>query len=72
MRTQSKKITRMQERLQKLLDKGAVPVDEGLSKDLKETMRDAPEFVTIFWEQQLKAHTVKKASGMRWHPLLLR
>jgi len=29
-------------------------------------------FQHLFWEQQLKAASCKKAQGMRWHPLMIR
>ena len=29
-------------------------------------------FKALFWQQQLKAASVKKATGMRWHPLMIK
>jgi len=72
IRAQALKIGRLKERLNKILKTEAVPVDEELSNELKTSMKDAPAFVKIFWEQQQKAHAVQGASGMKWHPLLIR
>ena len=72
IRAQEVRLSRMRQRLDNMVGQESVPVDDDLSADLKNTFDKAPDFVRIFWEQQLKAHTVKGASGMKWHPLMIR
>ena len=40
------------------------------NKDKVESQDD--QFCKLFWEQQLKAKSVKGKQGMRWHPAIIR
>jgi len=64
----------IQKKLDKILMVNGIRVDDTINKDLLTIMNRQPgmteeeKFSSIFWEQQLKAATVKTAKGMRWHP----
>ncbi|KAJ1524634.1 hypothetical protein ONE63_011118 [Megalurothrips usitatus] len=70
-----KKLTRGQERMQELIQKKGVSVDQQLSGILTGIL-DNSEKVTpaqaIFLQQQVKASQQKNAAGMRWHPTMIR
>ena len=73
---------RLEERLKKAIDDFGEEVDGKLHDDLCSIMlqndsiireRFPPEsFCRLFWEQQKKAVQAKSASGVRWHPLIIK
>ena len=80
---QNQKVRRLQVKVQKLIAEAGVPVTESLHEDLKTSIEEKPpdkfedilpsgSFRRLFWEQQKKAFTSKKAKGMRWHQLIIR
>ena len=81
-RTLSKKIGRLEAKIDAAAEKAGVVVDEGMHRDITAIMKSesakvaskypANSFQHQFWEQQLKAASCKNARGMRWHPLMIR
>lgn len=81
-RTLSKKVSRLESKIQAATNKTGITVNDTLHEDLKEMMsatsamvqsRYPPgSFQRQFWEQQLKAASCKDTRGMRWHPLMVR
>ena len=72
-----RKISSLQARLDRLIELDGVKVDQlthsGLVAILKNNQENAPDtFSSIFWQQQLKAASVKDPKGMRWHPAVIR
>ena len=71
------KILNLQAKLDRLIQLDGVKVDQlthnGLVAILKNNKENTPEtFSSIFWQQQLKAASVKDPKGMRWHPAVIR
>lgn len=63
-----------------MIQEGGVTVDDTMCDDLLTIMKkhgsptnDASEckFKEIFWEQQLKAASLKDSRSMRWHPAII-
>ena len=62
--------------------KSGVYVDDELHNDLVATMKENsnsiagifPEesFANLFWQEQMKAASLKNSHQMRWHPLIIR
>ncbi|XP_052131084.1 uncharacterized protein LOC127751486 [Frankliniella occidentalis] len=70
-----KKIYRLQERMQEVLSKEGVQIDQSLSDDLLEILAQCESVSpaqSIFLQQQIKASQLKHAAGMRWHPTMIR
>ena len=80
MRLSKRKISTLQGRLDRLIEVDGVKVDgtthEGLLSILRGHQQtaaaSADTFSSIFWQQQLKATSVKGRNGMRWHPAIIR
>ena len=77
---QKKQIKRLQSSLNKLIQSDGIKVDETTNRDLlhimncnTSTVLSAEEkFQSLFWQQQLKASSVKGKQGVRWHPAIIR
>ncbi|KAE8738429.1 hypothetical protein FOCC_FOCC016093 [Frankliniella occidentalis] len=67
-------VRRLRERVRKALDSDGVEVDGGLHRELTATLRGQTlsDVQQIFLEEQVKASKVKKSSGVKWHPVMLR
>ena len=82
LRSVNRRIARLEARLEEAAATSGVTLDTQTHSDLKKIMDEnfqtildnyAPDsFVNIFWQQQMKAATVKSASSMRWHPLMVK
>ena len=80
VRLSKRRISDLQEQLDRLIQLNGVKVDQlthkGLLSILKthqQKMTDSGEtFSSIFWQQQLKAASVEGPKGMRWHPAIIR
>ena len=68
-----RKLDRLQARMQLLLSKEGVNLDNDVSKDLDDILKEAnlSEAQSLFLQQQLKASNAKKACGRRWHPCII-
>ena len=71
----------MKERIEKLLQRDGIRVDNETHSDLVSMMNNYSKavesdtsnpFRKIFWEQQLKATTLTSTRQMRWHPAIIR
>lgn len=72
-----KKIDQLQSKLENIIQKDGVTVDNALNKDLVDIMQSSPvdseeTFSSIFWKQQLKAAKAQSSKGIRWHPAIIR
>ncbi|KAK3915650.1 Transposable element P transposase, partial [Frankliniella fusca] len=69
-----KKLKRSHARMQELIQKEGVTLEESLSTDLMQLLKNhsITPAQSIFLQQQVKASQLKNASGMRWHPTLVR
>ena len=76
VRTKERKIQELRTKLLKTTNSFGVRVNEGVHKDLVSIMKQHPtnaeNFESIFWNQQLKAATLKSTRQMRWHPAMIR
>jgi len=72
IRKQAAQLKRLRERVAKMVGDEGITLDDGLEGDLSECFENADGLVKIFWEEQKKAHSVNKASGMKWHPFMIR
>ena len=79
VRLSRRKIRDLQYRLDRLIEVNGVKLDEqthdGLLSIMKRSQNKSTSnetFSDIFWQQQLKAASVKGKSGMRWHPAMIR
>lgn len=81
-RTAEKQVEKLKEKIQQLTQQQGDEVDTNLNADLLgilnenyEQIKQAyPEgsFPRLFWEEQLKAASVKEARQVRWHPLMIK
>ncbi len=81
-RNTKQKLTRLRARITLATEKSGVEVDEELHGDLKVIMKEnataichshsEDSFQRLFWEEQLKAASLRDARSMRWHPLLIK
>jgi len=81
-RVARQRIRRLEERLKRAIEKSGEVVDKGTHEGLCSIVSDSdasisenfpPEsFGRLFWEQQKKALQAKSASGIRWHPLMIK
>ena len=73
-----RKIPDLQERLDRAIQKDGVRLDECTSNGLTSILNkhnqylSSETFSSIFWQQQLKAASIKDKCGMRWHPATIR
>ena len=73
VRLSRRKIRDLQYRLDRLIEVNGVKLDEQTHDGYNEKKPTSNEtFSGIFWQQQLKAASVKGKSGMRWHPAMIR
>ncbi|KAK3914528.1 Proteasome subunit beta [Frankliniella fusca] len=70
----TKKLKRAQAKIQELLQKQGFCLEESLSNDLMELLKNhkITPAQSVFLQQQVKASQLKNASGMRWHPTMVR
>lgn len=78
----TKRLHRLQQKLEDILEKQGVDAPEDLHGDLESIMQEhspdiaskfpANSFQRIFWDQQQQANAAKKAQGKRWHPLMIK
>lgn len=76
------RIKRLTEKLAMRTELNGVIVDSDFQSDLSQITKDATAVVTenhppgsferIFWDQQMKAHSLQNARSMKWHPLMIR
>lgn len=64
----------LREKMQELIEREGILLEENVSKDLTDILNDADltEAQSIFLQQQVKASQQKNSSGMRWHPTMIR
>ncbi|KAK3920828.1 Transposable element P transposase [Frankliniella fusca] len=70
-----KKIYRLQEKMQEILKKEGVPIDQSMSDAMLDILSQCEKLSpaqSIFLQQQIKASQQKHAAGMRWHPTIIR
>ncbi|XP_052130987.1 uncharacterized protein LOC127751445 isoform X2 [Frankliniella occidentalis] len=72
--TANRKISHMTERMQLMLTKSGVNLDNDLSDNLTELLESGQmtEAKSVFLQQQVKASQKKNMVGMRWHPTMIR
>ena len=76
------KISRLRAALERAIEQRCVAVDDDLHQDLREIAKcndkcinntyPPGSFARLFWENQMRASAVTKASSMRWDPLMVR
>ena len=75
------KISNLQGRLDRIIQTDGVKLDEPTSNGLLSILQNHQRqqtrslndtFTGIFWQQQLKAASLKNKKGMRWHPAMVR
>ena len=81
-RYDQQKIARLRAALGHAIEQRGVTVDDDLHQDLQEIVKSNNEcisniyppgsFARLFWENQMRASAVSKASSMRWDPLMIR
>ena len=76
-----RKINELQGRLDRIIQVDGVRLDDSATKGLLSVLKDHQSksssssgemFSSIFWQQQLKAASLTKTNGMRWHPAMIR
>ena len=77
-----KYIERLKAIIRNSVEREGVSVDEELHEHLCSTMMQCSDDITkahssnsfkhLFWQQQLKASSVKNVKGMRWHPSMIK
>ena len=82
VRVKCQRVERLKKKIALLIEDRGVEVDEELNEDLTSIMKDnsdaimerypADSFARIFWEQQLKASTLKDMRSMKWEPMMIR
>ena len=78
VRVSKRKISDLQERLDRAIQKDGVRLDECTSNGLVSILNkhdqnpSSETFSSIFWQQQLIAASTKDKRGMRWHPAMIR
>jgi len=74
-------IARLHERIDKLVASDGIQVDQETHTDLVSMMKECGEaaqkdesnaFMKIFWNQQLKAVSLRSICQMLWHPAIIR
>lgn len=82
LRRIQKQRNRLRDRLDALVERHGVTVDEQTCGDLKEIIHsegskmlekvECNSFQRMFWQQQVHAASKKDSRGMRWHPLMIK
>lgn len=82
LKASQKKVSLLREKIEKLCDDSAIPVNPELDDDLQNIMQNNfsqisswyPEntFQRMFWEQHACATKSKQARGRRWHPAMIK
>jgi len=79
VRLSKHKISDLQRKLDRIIQVDGVKLDEtthngllSILKDNQKICESNESFSNIFWQQQLKAASVKDKRGMRWHPAMIR
>ena len=82
VRVSDQSIRRVKMKLEELIEKRGIEVDDDLHQDLTATISENSEvvesqnphgsFLRIFWNQQQKASKYKNAKSMRWAPAMIR
>lgn len=82
MNVSQKRVKRMKEKMERLIEKRGIVVDSDLHNDLALTMEESTakigsehppgSFPHIFWEQQYKAMKLTNARSMKWEPSMIR
>ncbi|KAK3931225.1 LOW QUALITY PROTEIN: Transposable element P transposase [Frankliniella fusca] len=69
-----KKIERLQEKVQNLIEKEGVYVEDEMCNLMHSALKSSnlSPFQELFIQQQFKAASCKSARGMRWHPQMIR
>ncbi|KAK3925604.1 Transposable element P transposase [Frankliniella fusca] len=69
-----KKIVRLHSKMEVMIKKEGIAVEQSMSDALSEILSDSKitPAQSIFMQQQIKASQVEKSSSMRWHPTMLR
>lgn len=74
-------IKRLKKKIESMSENARIVVDESSHSDLQAIMKENEHipskhprnsFARLFWEQQAKAASMKSASSMKWHPLMVR
>ena len=82
-RSQDGRIRTLQQKLQDSIDKEAHQMSPGDTREINKMVKDCDglvreqwpdenSFQRLFWEEQLKYNAAKSASGMRWHPMIIK
>ena len=82
VRVSNQWVERLKTRLASVIEKRGVQVESDLHGDLADIMKEntqkitdsypADSFARIFWEQQLKASSMKDSRSMKWEPMMIR
>lgn len=77
-----KQVQKLKARIAEISERRAAQVSKEMHDDLSKIMWEnvsqigkeypAESFPRLFWEQQMKAASVKDARAMRWHPLMVK
>ena len=71
---QNQTIRRLRQRMKELIDKESKKIDDKISEDLTNIIRDSKmtPAQSIFFQQQVKYSQLNNKSSMKWHPAILR
>ena len=82
VRLQKRALQHLEAEIAKVISNSGVRVDDAVQDDLLQIMNSHSDTITekygeellqaIFWQQQVKAASVKHSSGRRWHPLVIK
>ncbi|KAK3933207.1 [Pyruvate dehydrogenase [acetyl-transferring]]-phosphatase 2, mitochondrial [Frankliniella fusca] len=74
IRAQSRRLVRLEKKIQLMLQVEGVHVDKEMSNELTELCKsaDLSEVQSLFLQQQLEASKAKSPSAVRWHPTMIR
>ena len=72
----------MKKKIQSLNRRDGIQLQPDLEKDIQDIVNSSADSATatflrgtfqrLFWEEQVKAYKTKSATGMRWHPVIVR
>jgi len=77
LRNKDRHLAHLKSKLDKMIEDNGVKVDREMHNDLLAIMDKKPKendnpFFSVFWQQQVKAFSLKSTRQMKWHPAMIR
>ena len=77
LRNKDRQLVHLKSKLDKMIEDSGVQVDTTTHNDFLAIMGKKPDvdnnpFFSVFWQQQLKAFSLKSTKQMKWHPAMIR